>query len=1551
MKKFLLLVIAMFCAVFLTSQSVLANVVTYTNNNGDAEAALAANNTLINSVPTSGFGDGVRAINDYTLTVNSSSAGDVAAAIAAIDQTTNDIVKVEISGTVGAEDYEALAALTKVAEVDYSGINSGYDNMAIPSSATKVKLPGTEEFKNSDTMLTLNNDNAVSNLPKIMSVLANAGMRPTAVKESINWNDVFSCNENGNNTLSIKQGNNAVTIEEMTTIVMAVKEAGFNPAKYNIKIKDANNQEAQITEQGILNINGASTTAMQELVNAFDNVGITANRYNLQSIQYNQDGHQATASCDPYNNNKLDLTANDITGMSEMLKAFTGAGITPGSYVIKVDNSRITLTTDYQNKNKLTVNTASSVAELKDIITTMSGSGISIDEYEVTLASGTTFKDGVLTIADGDVNNVDAIIDALEAVSSSITVVKLPSSSTEIPESVKNLNALHFAYYTNGDDAYAYVNGYMNEALSYNNNEIKNKNNIHLSGSAGNSESLKLENKALVDLSEMTNLPNSHVLVPGCTTLVLPKGNGLPSDVNSLKEHPHEQVPKVIIAPDSTGDVLTIQCTQAGQMNANYKNETFVKNAETVVFQEGDSHNVNDEAVVTDADKWNKSLATGQEVLYVPSGLQTDENVTAASAGDVKTAIEGNRTTVLTGLVVKGEMNTADYATASAQTTLTDVDYSRVTSGLTGMTLPASAKNVKFPNGVEYHDGVLTVPAGTDVADLTTIKSILDGANLPLTGVVLPGGSYENGELKLTDNSKLTDNISYLEALGLGKPIAVEFSNGTSLSGSGKLTVNDADFNDDGTTLGAIRQALDENHYSIENVVLSDMSEWKKGGSLITKYEENSAERTTIINKLNTAGFTVDENKISKYTFAGKYVTVEGEGDDQIVTFHLPAGLDAPKIFEGGDNNPNKISDQELTYLRSAKHFKMVGDFSDGQKGRGILDKLGEKLGANTIEKLDLSDAILPSGFTLTNSYKSSNLKELWLPTDPSYTTVAPSFANNMTSLETVHIPSNVKEIGNGAFQGDTHLGTVDWGNNPQVEVIGESAFERTFSELGQDENGKDIVVPLVIPNSVKTISSKAFKGAVCISSVTINKGSELEYIGSEAFVMDSGSDFALKNVYVYEERMIECDKDAWDKYQTDGQTVMATVKTRLHYPPSLYDYYVGNWKSQLHGGRIEGHEALLDLRNAVDHASFTNDNGQTQNITDYKYVGWQKFISTGIPVTADTEWRTYSDIVALKVPAFAVNDVDKVADVYIVCGYEDGNAVLKQMVPGDIIPARTGIVIKHYVTDQTYGGLLMFPRPTEDEWHAFSHNNLSDDPREPKPADPYRFVSSDDLRGYEGVSIWNTDQWKDSPYVGIKTHDYYPSNENEAHYPNYLEAIYTQGNARAIYNAENGNYQDYYTLVMARKSGQQVTYRNFFFGNGVKLKNAMIAGKIAKGDDFNYDTDGQREWGFFRCITDMYDINSKAFLHFPASVFTQNHGGSAPAVNGSTSSQINAKEMGMILIGYENIEEYGIATIINEVKPEKPKDDSYYTLQGVKVTAPTKRGIYIHNGKKILVK
>lgn len=69
-----------------------------------------------------------------------------------------------------------------------------------------------------------------------------------------------------------------------------------------------------------------------------------------------------------------------------------------------------------------------------------------------------------------------------------------------------------------------------------------------------------------------------------------------------------------------------------------------------------------------------------------------------------------------------------------------------------------------------------------------------------------------------------------------------------------------------------------------------------------------------------------------------------------------------------------------------------------------------------------------------------------------------------------------------------------------------------------------------------------------------------------------------------------------------------------------------------------------------------------------------------------------------------------------------------------------------------------------------------------------------------------------------------------------------------------------------------------------------------------------------------------------------------APLYNGNTGKPLAAlSSLKSFLNGSENA--------ILGIEAEKPADNSWTTLTGVKVSKPTRSGIYIHNGKKVVVR
>lgn len=97
------------------------------------------------------------------------------------------------------------------------------------------------------------------------------------------------------------------------------------------------------------------------------------------------------------------------------------------------------------------------------------------------------------------------------------------------------------------------------------------------------------------------------------------------------------------------------------------------------------------------------------------------------------------------------------------------------------------------------------------------------------------------------------------------------------------------------------------------------------------------------------------------------------------------------------------------------------------------------------------------------------------------------------------------------------------------------------------------------------------------------------------------------------------------------------------------------------------------------------------------------------------------------------------------------------------------------------------------------------------------------------------------------------------------------------------------------------------------------------------------------------------AYLKIPAELF---HWKNESAANGGSNNGVddptNAPAKISVLYMFDDINEdnFGIATAIkNAINKEIKESNSYYTLQGVKVSAPTTKGVYIVNGKKVIIK
>ena len=506
---------------------------------------------------------------------------------------------------------------------------------------------------------------------------------------------------------------------------------------------------------------------------------------------------------------------------------------------------------------------------------------------------------------------------------------------------------------------------------------------------------------------------------------------------------------------------------------------------------------------------------------------------------------------------------------------------------------------------------------------------------------------------------------------------------------------------------------------------------------------------------------------------------------------------------------------------------------------------------------------------------------------NPNFNAIPGSILNNQPQLTKVVISDGILSVGKTAFQQGEGNSLTEVELGTTVQNFDEAAFERAA-----------ITGALNIPSSVVEIKKDAFKECTSITDVIIPEDAALEHIYEGAFLMENGG--SLKNVYVNANKEITCDRYGFGFVNTDGQTQAGTVTTRLYYPAEYYEHYVGAYKTEILGGIFDDQTDRLANRNyATAETSVTGIDGQTYSNTDYPNGnGWWQFLSTGIPVPYNKDWvvdyedywRTYSDIVDLIVPT----------------GFDES-----QEFNSDDEKARAGKGINVYIVNGFVDGKAQLVRMKVGDVIPANTGVVIH----------WRAKITDTSGGFIffAPALENMEGYGNDPY----DNELYPDNLYKG-YKNYMKPLNTRGEEQRVENVEKD------------KKTRQPLYRNFFWGNSEEY---AVATQY-KGAEF--DKAGVDGWGFYRAVTGKYKINNKAYLHFPASIYDNNKG----AGSGEDHSiDTNANAFSFVVVGEETngITNLNVDTTVT--------DDSYYTLQGVKLSAPAERGIYIHKGKKIILK
>ena len=828
-------------------------------------------------------------------------------------------------------------------------------------------------------------------------------------------------------------------------------------------------------------------------------------------------------------------------------------------------------------------------------------------------------------------------------------------------------------------------------------------------------------------------------------------------------------------------------------------------------------------------------------------------NATEQDEQDVLTNFLVTEGKVIKNLTVSGELS--DLSIFDDINVMKDVDFSGITNTpFSELKLPSTTGTIKLPGG-SYKEGIVTLADDYTQDQLNNIVAALKGSDKSVNEIVFPGGSVYNTNTKALE-----------------------------------VTTDD----EDNGKLFSIATDLRNADLDIESVKLEKYgTSWK--GETMTLPTSSSAQEESQKTLLSNAGFPVTKVKNTSYPD----IEVELVNGVLTITSYREGALQEMLNSSDEEANAYKALIQDNSAKGEGSKLVLVGPFKADD-----LSKLTQQ--NNATESVDMSNTTFSNYSDMKFSYWGTNLKKAVTSNNiPGDVVISQEAFNGCTQLSEVTfnsgkiggkvlgnndsdhakiskitIGSGVTELMENAFY-KCSTASLDWANATSLTSIGASAF---FECAG-------ITGVITIPNSVTTIGEHAFEACNGIQAVVIGEDSNLQSIASRAFWMSENDDTRnLKNVFVMKTNgTIDCALDAFDYTSTYGQTGVGRVTTRLWYPPHYYEYYVGSYKEQF----------------------VTGDQNDINLMQSGAANGFQKFISTGIPTQGKDFWRTYCDIVPLKVPAgFAegapVSELG--TNVYLVYGYDNttNNALLVKMKEGDVIPAWTGVVI-HYHVKSEQSSVIYF----------------------------------DKYDGEDYTGRYDAQYYEDSS----KEQYHNPDSLYRGEYKNYLRALNTYGYKTRIDNVE---------IVNGKK-----TYRNFFFGSGEVInaqgsvvlndKGDYVSG--SKGKDWDtYYSNTYNGWGFFRAVSANYNISSKAYLHYPVA---EGFPGVTSALMNNDLSEVvsSAKSCGFIITYLDDEEDMQTTKIENVDLSDKKGNGSVYTLQGVKVLSPEKKGVYIKNGKKYIVK
>ncbi len=561
--------------------------------------------------------------------------------------------------------------------------------------------------------------------------------------------------------------------------------------------------------------------------------------------------------------------------------------------------------------------------------------------------------------------------------------------------------------------------------------------------------------------------------------------------------------------------------------------------------------------------------------------------------------------------------------------------------------------------------------------------------------------------------------------------------------------------------------------------------------------------------------------------------------------------------------------------------------------------------------------------------------------------------------LKDISLPIRMTEMGDGIFQnsGLEHFEIREDIEDAKVTTIPSNAF--LACKL------KDID----IPGSVTEIQGGAFSNTPTIETIrfklqtvgTGDGGTQAPLIiHTGAFSGGNEKDQSLKDVYVDfkpSARMVVCEYNAFNFTSMVGQTSETSTQfAKLHFPNTddAWDFYQGNWKRGLafkqtnlnafkdgYTGKWGGVSSEADCVGFGTVPIDASTGKYHKAGYDDKYVapanGWQQFTSTSTEIDIIIPWgtfmRTYSSKSAYVIPKFTqeesghgitVHANEPMFDIYRITAFDDHFVTSgeNQSNPNDETQARAAAreatatqvlkedrIGRNYIPSNT--GVIMVGKVNADYVVYFAKPDFTD-----MTETTYPFNVTETNTNYLYPTCID-DQDRDGTFTGET--------------PNKTDSKYSEGAPRVTTNSD---------------------------GQSIVTLNSTIPYPYYKAEDVQF-----RIFGYSPSINKFirtegaWSTRDKAYLKLPSSVFhwtCEYTGDNEGSGNGSGVTAPTTAGTRTITLNFIEDEEENGTTGIKQVNTTTQRMDSnvFYTLEGVRLNArPTQRGIYIHNGRKVVIK